>query len=266
MKFSVLMAVCAKDNPSHLAQALQSLADQTLKADEVVLVEDGPVSAEVQSVIERYRKELKINSVKLEQNHGLAMALNKGLQQCTHELVARMDSDDIALSRRFERQVAFMRENPDLSVISAWIEEFDQSMGHSQDIRKVPQVHGEILRFAKRRNPMNHPVSIFRKGAVLSVGGYPLFRKAQDYALWSLMLQRGHKMANIPEVLLHMRTGSAFLDRRGFSYFKQEVALLRYQKQIGFLSWKDLLINIAIRSAVRLPPDPVKRMLYRLAR
>ncbi|WP_018526598.1 glycosyltransferase [Alkalispirochaeta alkalica] len=264
MNFSVLMSVYAKECPGYLREALQSLADQTLKADEFVLVEDGSLGSDLKAVIDEYRDVLNIKSIPLATNQGLASALNEGIKHCSYDLVARMDSDDIALPHRFQKQITFMAQHPEVSASSALIEEFDAT-GRTISVRRLPLDHEELLRFAKRRSPLSHPVAIFRKRAVEAVGGYPLIFP-EDYALWALMLRRGYKMANMPDVLLRMRTDQAFIARRGPAFLKGEVALLHYQRQIGFLGWRDYAINLIIRAAVRLPPAPVKRLLYKLAR
>lgn len=266
MKFSVLMSLYSKERPKYLEQALQSLVAQTLLADEVVLVEDGPVGKDILDVIERFRAALNIHSVRLPSNVGLGAALNKGLQHCSYELVARMDADDISLPQRFEKQVLFMRDNPDIVVSSAWIEERGLQLQDMGAIKKVPVTQSEILSFAKRRNPLNHPVTIFRKHAVQIAGGYPAFRKSQDFALWSVLLLRGYQMANLPLVLLQMRTGGKLFDRRGPDYLRQELARLSFQKKIGFIQWHDFFLNAVALSILRLSPKFLKKKLYQLAR
>ncbi|WP_068595850.1 glycosyltransferase [Pseudomonas sp. BIOMIG1BD] len=190
MSFSVLMSVYIKENPEYLRACLESLQMQKLKTSDLVLVEDGPLTEALYEVIEHYKNILPINSVKLTKNQGLASALNEGLAHCQFELVARMDTDDIALPERFDRQVSFMESHPDIDVSSSWIEERDQKMEKTLFLKKLPIDHLELLLFANRRNPLNHPSTIFRKSQVLSVGGYPLIFP-EDYALWSLMMVKG---------------------------------------------------------------------------
>lgn len=267
--FSVLLSVYHKENPSFLEQALTSIWDeQTLKPAQIVLVQDGPLTAELNAVINEWKNKLGavLTIVPLEQNVGLAAALNEGLQYCQHELVARMDTDDIAMPTRFVKQIAFMQQNPDIAASSAQIEEWDTELTQKLDQRNLPTEPAAVARFAKRRSPLSHPVSIFRKSAVLGVGGYPLLRKAQDCALWALLLVKGYKLANLPDMLLKMRTGDELLNRRGWSYFKQELQLLKFQKNIGFLSTFDYLVNATLRAALRLPPNFIKNIVYRAAR
>jgi len=262
MKLSVLMSVYEKENPRYFQESLKSLSLQTRKADNVVLVEDGLITKIISDIIEDYRLILNIISVKLKENSGLAVALNEGLRFCDGDIVIRMDSDDIAHSNRFERQVLYMNNNPHISVSSAYIEEIDERENVIGK-RILPLEHEEILKFAKKRNPISHPCSVFRKKDVLSVGGYPSFRKSQDYALWSLMMVKGYKFGNINEVLLTMRTGTAFLHRRGLGYLKYEIELLRYQRHIGFLNYYDYILNILSRAVLRSSPDFIKNLLYK---
>ncbi len=264
MKFSVLMSVYSKDNPNYLEESLKSILLQTSQAAEIILVEDGNLTVELDYVIKNYSQKLPIVNVKILRNKGLAAALNEGLKFCTYDLVLRMDSDDIAMPFRFEKQVAFMRKNSQISVSSSWIEE-RYDMLKVGFVKKLPEKHFEILVFSKRRSPINHPVAIFRKKDVIAVGGYPLIFP-EDYALWSLMLVKDYKFANIPEVLLQMRTGSDFMSRRGINFFKGEIKLLKYQKDIGFLTSYEYLINLIIRASLRLPPPIFRKLLYQFAR
>ncbi len=262
MSFSVLMSIYTKESPCYLEECFESLSSQTLKATEIILVEDGPITGELSAVIDHYCFDLPVKRIKLKVNLGLASALNEGLKHCSNELVLRMDTDDVALPHRFERQVKFMQDNPDISVASAWVEERDNEMADSGFLKVMPEHHCEILTFAKRRNPINHPVAIFRKSAVLAVGGYPLVFP-EDYALWSVMLVNGYKFYNAQEVLLYMRTGDAFIDRRGLSFFKGEIGLLKFQKAIGFLSGVEFCLNFMLRAAIRLPPAGIRKFLYK---
>ncbi len=259
------MSIYSEECPEYLTRSLRSLVNQTLKADEVVLVEDGPIPEELQLVIEHFKEKLNIKSVKLEKNRGLAVALNEGLKYCSNELIARMDTDDISLPHRFEKQVAFMKAHPEVAVSSAFIEEVSET-NQTLSIRKLPLVHEELLYFAKTRCPITHPVSIFRKSAVLSVGGYPDLKKAQDAALWSLMLQHGFRFANLDEVLLKMFIGKEFFNRRSLEHLRYELAALNFQRQIGFITWPIFFKNVVIRLILRLSPVYIKQLLYKYAR
>lgn len=265
MSLSVLMSVYFEEKLEYLEVCLQSLVEQPLKADEVVLVEDGVISSELKEVIERFRESLNIVSVPLRENVGLACALNEGLMHCSHDLVARMDTDDIVMPGRFEKQVAFMQANPDVAASSGFIEEFNDA-GEVLLQRALPLEHDALVKFAKKRSPLSHPAVVFRKQAVLSVGGYPEFRNAQDYALWSLLIVKGYQLANLPDVLVRMRAGSEMMGRRGFEFLKREITLLKFQRSIGFLTLDEFVFNLLTRTVLRLSPLFIKRWLYKVAR
>jgi len=261
--FSVLLSVYKKEDPRYLKQALESIWDwQTLKPTQIVIVRDGPLTKELDKILTYWQEKIPqvVFIISLEKNMGLATALNYGIKSCNQELIARMDTDDIALPERFEKQIQFMLANPDIAAASAQIEEWDEALTKKINTRTLPTSSSELTRFAKRRSPLTHPASIFRKSIVEKMGGYPILQRAQDYGLWSLLLKNGYKLGNHPETLLKMRTGSDLLSRRGLSYFRHEYKLLCYQKEIGFLSGRGFLINLFARSIIRLPV--IQRLVY----
>lgn len=266
VQFSVLISVYKAELAEHLDACLASLACQTIAAAEIVLVEDGPIPIELTDVIDRYRTILPIVSLPLKENVGLAQALNQGLAVCSYELVARMDTDDVCLPHRFQMQLAYMEAHPEVAVLGAMVEEYDAKLEKSKGIRKVPLTDAEVLEFAKRRSPVSHPSVMFRRSAVMAVGGYPPFRKAQDYALWSLMLTRGLIIRNLPDLVLKMRAGDDLLSRRGVDYLTQERLILAYQRRIGFISLYEYSLNIILRTVLRRSPIILKRLVYKIAR
>lgn len=264
MTFTVLLSVYAKESSANFNRSFYSIWDsQELKPEQIILVKDGPLSEELELAIDTWMSKLGdvLTIVPLPDNVGLASALNEGLKYCRHDLIARMDTDDIAMPKRFAIQLEFMDKNPDIAASSGCIEELDDS-GNIVGLRKLPLDHAEIVHFAKRRSPLSHPAAMFRKEAVLAVGGYPLFRNAQDYALWSLLIVRGYKLANLSDTLVKMRTGSDMYKRRGLKYLKMEIGLLNFQHKIGFISRLDFLINAVSRAVLRISPVFLKKALY----
>jgi len=265
MSFSVLLSVYEKDNPQYLDEALNSIWDQQVqKPGQIVLVKDGQLTDELCICINNWKQKLceMLSVVELSENVGLGAALNSGLQQCRYELVARMDSDDISLPNRFEKQVAFMENNPDIAASSAVLEEWDENFSKCIGRRTLPLKPEELEKLAKYRSPLSHPVSIFRKSIVLSIGGYPSFRKAQDYALWSLLLSKGYKLANLPDVLHKQRAGNNLMNRRGIQYFKGEIKIIKYQRSITLLNNFEYLRNIIVRFCIRISPNFLKSIFY----
>lgn len=265
---SVLLSVYYKENPKYLDESLRSiLLDQTYNVEQVVLVRDGPLTNELDFVIDYWASKFDglLTIVSLNENHGLARALNEGLKYCKYDLVARMDTDDIALPERFEKQVYFMISNPDISVSSGCIEEWSQDFSLKISERRLPLDHNSILIFAKKRSPISHPAVIFRKSAVLAVGGYPTIYP-EDYPLWGTMLAQGYKFANLPDVLLKMRVGNALVERRGKEFLKGEIKVFKHLYSVGLINRYEFFRNVLVRSFVRLSPVLVKKILYKYFR
>lgn len=267
--FSVLISLYMGERADYLNKALSSIwYEQRLRPKQIVLVLDGPINDALSQSVFCWKNSLGdiIDIVEISHNVGLGNALNKGLEACKYELIARMDTDDIALPNRFSRQVEFMKEHPDISASSAVLEEWDETLRRCIGVRRLPCHPDDLKKFAKRRCPLSHPLAIYRKSAVLSVGGYPPLAKAQDYGLWAKLLSSGYSLANLPDTLLRMRAGKSLYARRGYNYFKHEVRLLKYQRSIGFLDNLNYVINFSIKFSVRLMPLFLKQYVYRIFR
>jgi len=268
MFFSVLLSVYINESPCYLNASLTSIWDsQTLKPSQIVLVQDGPLNTELYVIIKKWKKRLGdiFTIVSLAHNVGLASALNEGLKFCRYEIVARMDTDDIALPNRFEQQLSFLEANPHISVCSGQIEEYSEDLITKLSTRKLPLRHDEILKFAKKRNPISHPCVIFKKTDVIAVGGYPLIYP-EDYPLWVLMLNKDYQFANLPQILVKMRVGDALTARRGLRFLKGEIQVFNLMYKIRFLSTAEYCLNIIQRIFVRLGPTWLKKILYKFAR
>ena len=267
MSFSVLLSLYKKENPLYLRESLNSILGQTLPPDEIVLVLDGPLTKELESVVKEYAKHyplLKI--VPLSENVGLGRALHEGMKHCSNELIARMDTDDVAKPDRFEKQFAIFTDYPDVDVCGAWIEEFVGSTHNVKSIKKVPEKHWEILRYAQKRCPINHPVVMFRKTALMSAGGYCHFL-LEDYLLWVKMLMDGAKFYNIQESLLWFRSSSDMFARRGgLRYLKNEIDFWVMACQRKFVSFPRMCVNIMVRIPVRLSPNRLRKWVYSFLR
>lgn len=259
------MSVYKAEKPEFLVESLESLKQQTLIADEVVLVEDGPISAELSAVIESFRQAINICSVQLPENVGLAAALNEGLKYCQHEIIARMDTDDIAQPQRFAVQYQFMLDHPEIAACSSYVEEFFEGGNQGPTVRVLPTAHDQIVRYAKFRTPLSHPAAIYRKACVEAIGGYPLLYP-EDQAIWALMISRGYKLGNIPDVLLRMRTNSNFFARRGWHLFKGQLAVLNFRRRLGVVSHWEYTQNLVFLCLIRLPPRQIRSFLFKLSR
>lgn len=263
--FSVLLSLYYKENPSYLSQSLDSIFQQTSLPGEIVIVKDGPLPVLVDKVLDRYSSicpTLKI--IVLPFNQGLGKALNEGLKHCSYDLIARMDTDDIAKPDRFEKQIKVFQEHQEIDVVGAWIDEFERDISHVTSVRKLPESPNEILSFAKKRNPINHPVVMFRKKAVMAVGGYQHFPLFEDYYLWVRMLINGAKFYNIQESLLYFRSSSDMFRRRGgLKYMNTEIRFQNFLLKSHFITLTRYLQNVAIRAITRMMPNSLRRILYK---
>lgn len=261
-QFSVLLSVYAKERPDYLAESLESVYNQTLPPTEVVLVEDGELTEDLNNAIDHalaLHSNLKI--VKIPVNHGLAYALNEGLKHCSYELVARMDSDDICKPQRFEKQVSFFEANPDIDICSSNIDEFKDSTDNIIARRVLPEHHDEIYRYGKRRCPVNHPAVMYRKSKVLAVGGYQNY--PEDVFLWFKMMVSGCRFYNFQESLLWFRWSPDLYNRRGgWQYAKKEFWAQVNAYQIGYVNIFELTFNIIVRMTTRLIPNSLRQWVY----
>lgn len=270
--FSVLVPVYFKENPKYVDECLASLFTQTLLPSEIVLVKDGKVSAEIESVIEKYirRQHGLLKVVALEKNSGMATALNEGIKACSHEWIARMDSDDVCTPDRFEKQFSFLQKNPEVRVLGSCIAEYDEDMRKKIAERKVPELNDEIVRYAQYRSPVNHMTVIFRKTDVQEAGLYQHIDKRtniEDYVLWCTLIRNGHIFHNLQENLVHARTGINMISKRGgWSYFSVEYKYLKMLKKQHFFKGINFYKNVMIRFAVRLLPQRLIAVAYSLIR
>ncbi|MDE5875285.1 MAG: glycosyltransferase [Muribaculaceae bacterium] len=264
MPFSVLMSLYAKEHPDYLRESLESVFSQSLPPDEVVLMEDGPVTDELQNVVNEYRSKYPtLKVILLPENGGLGKALNEGLKHCSHDLVVRMDTDDICFPDRFEKQVKFMAENPDIDISSAWLEEFEDRVDNVRSIKKVPLTHKEIADYIGSRNPLNHPAVIFRKSSVEKAGGYQHFPLFEDWYLWARMFVCGASFANIPETLLHFRTSPEMFKRRGGWKYAKDSGKFQWElHKLGLISATSALKSSILRAGVYLLPNNIRSLIY----
>lgn len=266
--FSVLMSVYAKDRSPWVRQSLDSILSNTVKPTEIVMVVDGPIPANLQAVLNEFStKYPQIKLCPLVKNGGLGPALAYGLQQCSNELIARMDADDISLPDRFAKQLAYFAAHPDTAVLGGQIQEIDAKTLQPIAIRSVPQTDLEIKQFLKTRCPFNHMTVMFKKSAVLAVGNYTPFHLMEDYYLWARLAAKGYQMANLPDVVLNARVDTALYGRRGgVKYFKSNYAVSRKLYEMGLISLPIHTFNTCVRFGVQiLMPTWLRSCFYRKA-
>ena len=264
--FSVLMSVYIKEKPSFLIECFESLLSQTVKAEQVVIVQDGPLLPELYEVLDEWSQKLPLTRVVLDKNVGLGKALNYGLEHCKHQIVARMDTDDVCHPQRFEQQLMIMQLGK-IDICGSCVSEFETNPDNTSSLRSSVEKHEDIIRVSRFRNPMNHPAVMYRKSAVLEVGGYDNVLYFEDYHLWLKLIARNYKFYNIQKPLVAMRAGIGQLARRrGLRYALLEVNFFKQCIREGIMSKGDAIRNITIRFPLRIIPTKALSKVYKIIR
>lgn len=253
--YSVLMSVYFKEKSDFLKQAIESMLNQTVKPDEIVIVEDGSLTDELYEVLNGYTQKYSaiFHRVINETNLGLGKALNRGLEVCKNKLVARMDTDDISLLDRCEKQLKILSENSDIDIVGTNISEFINTPKETVSVRKVPCKHDEICSYLKKRCPFNHMSVMFKKSAVLNAGGYLDWHYNEDYYLWIRMYLNGCRFSNINENLVNVRVGQEMFARRGGkAYYKSEKNLFKFMYKHKIISWMSYQKSKTVRFVVQV--------------
>ncbi len=267
-RFSVCTSVYKNDKPEYVRIALDSmLENQTVKPDEIVLVQDGPVQTELSVLLNEYVGKYGdvMNIIRLEKNGGLGNALKLGVENAKYDIIARMDSDDICFPDRFEKQLTFLEENPKCDIVGGQITEFIDQPSNIVGKREVPLSNEDIYEYMKSRCAFNHPTVMFRKQAVLEAGNYQDWFWNEDYYMWIRMMKNHCVMANLPDVLVNMRSGIDQYGRRGgVKYFKSEIGIKKLMLDNGMISKKDYCVNYVERLIIQLLlPNKVRGWVFR---
>lgn len=264
-EFSVSMCVYGKDHPDWFDTAVASVLHQTVRPSEVVLVVDGPVPDELDTVIKKYEQNEIFHVIRLPENQGHGNARRTGLNACKNELVALMDADDISVPDRFERQINKFENNPELSIVGGDISEFIGTTDHIVGNRNLPENDTDIKNYMKKRCPFNQMTVMFKKSHVQNVGGYIDWYCDEDYYLWLRLAQSNYKMANTGTVLAYVRVGEEMYQRRGgVKYFKSEAKLQKYMLDNKIIGWGTYIMNVLKRLIVQvLLPNKIRGLVFK---
>ena len=264
--FSVLMSLYIKEKPEYAEACFRSLLRQTVPADEWVVVEDGPLTEEMYALLDRFQEENPglIKRVPLKENRGLGLALQTGVPECSHELIARMDTDDIAREDRFEKQLAAFAEDPALDICGSNIDEFETDPSQIVAHRNVPETDGEIKKYQKRRDAFNHLTVMFKKSAVLKAGNYQPCPLMEDTYLWVRMIQSGIRARNIQEPLVFARIGKGMYERRGgAAYYRKYKEGRKKVFETGYIGKADYYYTLAVQLVVALVPRKTRGWIFK---
>lgn len=265
-KYSVLMSVYHKENPEWFDDSIKSMFEQTIKPNEFVLVEDGPLTKELYDVVEKYKtkypKEFK--TVTIEKNVGLGPALKRGVEECSNEYIARMDSDDYSLPKRIEKEFEIFEKYPDIGMVGTNVSEFIDSIDNVVCDVILPEINEDIIKFSKKRNPFRHPSIMFKKSEVIKAGNYREYYLCEDYDMWLRMIRNNCKCYNIQDNLVYMRISDDFYKRRGgIKYLKSINKFKKEQMTLGYFTKMEYLKSIIPHAIVCLMPNFMRDFVYR---
>jgi len=267
-KYSVLMSVYTKDNSGFFVSAVESMIHQTVIPDEIVLVEDGPLTEELLNAVDTLVQQnpglfhILINV----RNLGLGPSLNRGVLACRNELIARMDSDDLSVSTRIEKQLKAFEEEPDLSICGGAIAEFSENPNVITGYRQCPSTNEQLRDYIRKRCPFNHMSVMYKRSKVLEAGNYQDYLFNEDYLLWIRMMEHGMKMRNLPEVLVQVRAGDEMFSRRGGNaYYESEKGIQKTMLHDGLIDQHTYYLNMIKRFlAEKACPNGLRKWLFKL--
>lgn len=266
--FSVCTSVYKNDRPEYVRVALDSmLVAQSVKPAEIVLVQDGPVPDGLSSLLSEYEAKYPdvMQIIRLEKNGGLGNALKLGVDNAKYDICARMDSDDICLPNRFEKQLWYLEEHPECDIVGGQMTEFIVTPENIVGRREVPLTNDEIYEYMKSRCALNHVTVMFRKRAVLKAGNYQDWFWNEDYYLWVRMMMAGCIFANIPDVAVNVRSGvDQYARRGGKKYFNSEIGIKKLMLEKGMITRKEYIVNYIQRFIIQLMlPNCVRGWVFR---
>ena len=265
-KFSVAMSVYKNDQPNYFKQAMDSIIKQTLTPNEIILVIDGPISDELKNVVDTYENKYSlIKTIWLKENKGLGNALKLAVENAKYDLIARMDSDDIAVCDRFEQQINIFKTNPNVDIVGGDISEFIDVDTNIVGIRKVPKENNEIREYMKIRCALNHVTVMFKKQTVIAAGNYQDWFWNEDYYLWIRMVLINTYFQNTGTTLVKVRVGKEMYKRRGGKkYFISEKKLQDFMYKNKVISLPTYIINVTKRLIVEIIlPNSLREWVFK---
>lgn len=273
--FSVSMCVYGGDDSEAFKIALDSIAEQTLKPNEIVLTVDGPIPDETEIAIKNFESKcekynISFVVIRLKENMGHGIARRTGLSECSNELVALMDSDDISETDRFQKQIEYFTNNPNTTIVGGQITEFvsQEDKGNISEKagkRIVPLDNRSLMDYMRKRCPMNQMTVMFKKSDVMAVGGYQDWYCDEDYYLWIRLALAGFKFANLEDNLVNVRVGKEMYQRRGgIKYFKSEAKLQKLMFDKKIINAHRYAINVSERLVLQvLMPNKLRGYIFK---
>lgn len=265
---TVLLPVYLKDNPVFFEESIESVLNQTYKDIKVLVGVDGPVDGELAEKLKLVESNQRVEVIRFKENRGLACVLNDLVARSRElgvEFLARMDADDKCVRDRFERQIAYLIDHPEVDVVGGKIEEINQNGEKNGKVVYYPLTHEDCRKFFRYRDPLAHPATFFRMRYFDKAKGYrPEYRKNQDTMLWYDGFLNGCVFGNLPDTVLNFRVAPDFYNRRnGWKRAKQMLTdRMKMNKALGY----DLSANLFAFAmfGMTISPTWLKKILYRI--
>ena len=265
-RYSAVVPVYYKESPRNLNNSISSIYAQSIPPSETILVCDGPLTVELDSAIEKLTATYgSLRVLRLEENKGAAVANERGVALCQNDLIEKLGSDDICCPMRAEVLLKEFERNPSLAVVGGYMQAYRVTPGDCDEIREVPTDPMEIIKYARRRSPFDDATVIVRKSAIESVGGYdPNMVRAQDYDLYSRILQAGYPVKNIGVVLTYFQEDEdAFLRRKTLKHTRCFIRARWRILRRGGSGIFDFLVPCASQILIMLLPNPFLISFYK---
>lgn len=267
-KVSIILSLYRNDKLSFVRQSIESLLNQTYREFDLHIQYDGPINDDIDEYLHRF-KDSRIVIHRRNVNKGLACSLNDLL--CIvllkgYDFIVRMDADDISMSERIERQLAYMEANPDCDCLGTWAIEI-KSNGEEFFKKQMPITHEECFKFFMKRDCMIHPTVMFRRSYFDKVKAYPEDTYfGEDTMMWAEGFAAGCKFANLPEYLLKFRLDENFFERRrGWKHATSIISLRRRVNKLLGYGFKADCYAIMYGLA-KLMPKSILNVIYKIAR
>lgn len=259
------MSVYLKEQPDFLSKSIESILNQTVVCNDFVIIQDGPLTKELEDVLKKYENNKIFNIIKLKENVGLGRALNIGVRKCKNELIARMDSDDISMPNRCEKQLEYFLNNPKLDILGTFMYEFYDDSEKIVSLKKMPTNYEDIYNRGKTRTAFCHPTIMFKKSVILENGNYCDARRAQDFELFSRLLCNGVYGENIPLPLLKFRRNTqSFKRRKSIKSIIRQLEIINISHKKGYSSFFDLIKVFFIDFIIFITPIFLLKQIFKL--
>ncbi len=263
MKFSVLICVYAKEKAEYFVDAIESVLHQTYLPTEIVIIEDGILPSKLEKVIKKYEKKDIVKVYRFKENRGLGTAINEGIKRCTYQYIAKVDSDDICLVNRFEKQIQYLKLNPQTDMLGGQMQEFENNLQNKKKKRIVPIENKQIKKYNRYRCAMNNPTIIFKKDIIKEIGWYnENIYNMEDYDMLIRLISKGYILHNLPDVIVYARTEGMYKRRGGKAYLKSIVTTQKLMLKEKLIGRGLCIFNIITKGLVALMPIQCRKYIY----